>query len=307
VRGQVQGTCLTDAPYPLGTTLFWGLVVPLAIFILLVFGHELWRRICPLSFLSQIPRALGLQRQIARVNPKTGEKRFQLAKVPADSWLGKHYSRLQFGWLFVGLCGRILFFNADRLVLFAWLAFTIACAIAVGWLYGGKSWCQYFCPMAPVQSIYSTPSGLLGSKAPMATTPITQSMCRTVQPDGTEQSACVACQQPCIDIDAERTYWARLPTPAFASSAMATWGWWWATFLYYYLYAGNWDYYFSGAWQRQSDQLACCCVRASSSSASPSMCPGWWRCPCSWGFCTWLGVRGGPLDRVGAAGQPLGA
>ena len=78
----VQGTCLTDAPYPLGTTVFWGLVVPSGIFILLVFGHELWRRICPLSFLSQIPRALGLQRQIARVNPKTGEKRFQLAKVP---------------------------------------------------------------------------------------------------------------------------------------------------------------------------------------------------------------------------------
>jgi CRP-like cAMP-binding protein len=27
-------------------------------------------------------------------------------------------------------------------------------------------------------------------------------------------------------------------------------------FCYYYLYAGNWNYYFSGAWLRQSDQLA---------------------------------------------------
>jgi hypothetical protein len=32
-------------------------------------------------------------------------------------------------------------------------------------------------------------------------------MCRTVLPDGKEQSACVACQNPCIDIDAERNYW----------------------------------------------------------------------------------------------------
>ncbi|MFM7392772.1 MAG: hypothetical protein ACKO22_00055 [Cyanobium sp.] len=130
----VQGRCLVEQPYPLGTTLFWGAVVPSGIFVLLVFGHELWRRICPLSFLPQIPRALGWQRQTGKKNPKTGEVRFQLAKVPADSWLAKHYSRLQFGWLFVGLCGRSLFFNADRLVLALWLLFTIAAAITVGWL-----------------------------------------------------------------------------------------------------------------------------------------------------------------------------
>ncbi len=289
----VQGSCLTEAPYPLGTTLFWGLVVPSGIFVLLVFGHELWRRICPLSFLSQIPRALGLQRQIARVNPKTGEKRPQLAKVPADSWLGRHYSRLQFGWLFVGLCGRILFFNADRLVLFAWLTFTIACAIAVGWLYGGKSWCQYFCPMAPVQSIFSTPTGLLGSKAHMASTPITQSMCRTVQPDGSEQSACVACQQPCLDIDAERLYWARLPTPAFAFERYGYVGLVLGYFLYYYLYAGNWDYYFSGAWLRQSDQLAQLLRPGFFLFGQPIDVPRLVAVPLFLGLCTWLGALAG--------------
>jgi len=86
---QVQGECLSEQPYPLGTTLFWGAIVPAAIFILLVFGHELWRRICPLSFLSQIPRALGWQRQFKRENPKTGKVRYELAKVNADSWLGR--------------------------------------------------------------------------------------------------------------------------------------------------------------------------------------------------------------------------
>jgi len=252
----VQGVCLSEQPYPLGTTIFWGAVVPAAIFLLLVFGHELWRRICPLSFLSQIPRALGWQRQTAKVNPRTGEKRWQVAKVPPDSWLANHYGALQFGWLFVGLCGRILFFNADRLVLAGWLLFTIAMAIAVGWFYGGKAWCQYFCPMAPVQSIYSTPTGLLGSKAHMSEQPITQSMCRTVLEDGSEQSACVACQQPCIDIDAERMYWARIDSPQFAFERYGYLGLVVGYFLYYYLYAGNWTYYFSGAWQRQSDQLS---------------------------------------------------
>jgi hypothetical protein len=252
----VQGVCLTEQPYALGTTLFWGAVVPSAIFILLVFGHELWRRICPLSFLSQIPRALGLQRQRQRLNPRTGELRQQLARVPADSWLGRHYPKLQFGWLFLGLCGRILFFNADRLVLAGWLLFTIAAAISVGWLYGGKSWCQYFCPMAPVQSVYSTPSGLLGSQAHTSEQPITQSMCRTVLPDGTEQSACVACQQPCIDIDAERMYWARLDSREFSFERYGYVGLVVGYFLYYYLYAGNWAYYFSGAWARQQDQLS---------------------------------------------------
>ena len=253
---QVQGVCLVEQPYPLGTTIFWGAIVPAAIFILLVFGHELWRRICPLSFLSQIPRALGWQRQFKRENKKTGKVRYELAKVNADSWLGRNYPYVQFGWLFVGLCGRILFFNADRFVLAGWMLFTIAAAIAVGYFYGGKSWCQYFCPMAPVQSIYSEPGGLLSSKAHMSTQSITQSMCRTVQPDGQEQSACVACQNPCIDIDAERTYWNSLNKPETTLLRYGYVGLVIGYFSYYYLYAGNWNYYFSGAWLRQTDQLA---------------------------------------------------
>jgi hypothetical protein len=253
---QVQGECLSEQPYPLGTTLFWGAIVPAAIYILLVFGHELWRRICPLSFLSQIPRALGWQRQFRREHKKTGKVRYELAKVDPNSWLGRNYPYVQFGWLFAGLCGRILFFNADRLVLAGWLLFTVAAAIVVGYWYGGKSWCQYFCPMAPVQSIYSEPGGLLSSKAHTSEQLITQSMCRTTLPDGKEQSACVACQNPCIDIDAERTYWNSLNKPETSFLRYGYVGLVIGYFGYYYLYAGNWNYYFSGAWVRQTDQLA---------------------------------------------------
>jgi hypothetical protein len=253
---KVQGQCLPEQPYPLGATIFWGAVVPSGIFILLVFGHELWRRICPLSFLSQIPRALGWQRQFRRENKQTGKVRYELAKVKPDSWLGKNYLYVQLSWFFIGLCGRILFFNADRLVLAAWLLFTIVAAIAVGYFYGGKSWCQYFCPMAPVQTIFSEPRGLLGSKAHMTEQPITQSMCRTALPDGSEKSACVACQSPCFDIDSERTYWNGLSDPKTKLLRYGYIGIVVGYFVYYYLYAGNWNYYFSGAWNRDPNQLA---------------------------------------------------
>jgi hypothetical protein len=250
---KVQGVCLQEQPYALGTTIFWGIVVPSSIFILLIFGHELWRRICPLSFLSQIPRALGWQRQAKRENSKTGKARYELVKVKPGSWLGRNYRYLQFGLLYLGLCARILFINSDRLALAGWFGVTIVAAIAVGYLYGGKSWCQYFCPMAPVQSIYAEPSSLLASKAHIGDRQITQSMCRTIGEDGKEQSACVACQNPCIDIDAERAYWDGVVQPEQKVIYYGYVGLVVGYFCYYYFYAGNWDYYFSGAWAHQEN------------------------------------------------------
>jgi Cyclic nucleotide-binding domain len=252
---QVQGQCLLSSPYAIGTTIFWGAVVPSSIFILLIFGHELWRRICPLSFLSQLPRALGWQRQFKRVNAQTGKTRLELAKVKPDSWLGKNHLYLQFGLLYCGLCARILFINADRTALFIWFVGTIGAAITVGYLYGGKTWCNYFCPMSPVQKIYGEPGGWFNSKAHTSDAQITQSMCRSTGDDGKEQSACVACQTPCIDIDAERSYWDGLMQPETRFLYYSYVGLVVGYFAYYYLYAGNWNYYFSGAWAHQSNQL----------------------------------------------------
>ncbi len=250
----VQNVCLDLQPYPLGAPVFWGIVVPSAIFILLVFGHEIWRRICPLSFLSQIPRALGWQRRIKRTDSETGKVRYEISKVKKDSWLGKNYFYLQFGLLFLGLCCRILFINGNAIALGLWLLGTIAAAITVGFLFGGKTWCNYFCPMAPVQKVYAEPGGLLASKAHMSDIPITQSMCRTIA-DGKEQSACVACQNPCIDIDSERSYWDGIEKPESKFLYYSYLGLVVGYFFYYYLYAGNWDYYFSGAWAMEGNSI----------------------------------------------------
>jgi len=251
----IQNNCLELKPYALGAPIFWGMIVPSSIFILLVFGHELWRRICPLSFLSQIPHALGWQRKFKRTDAKSGKVRYQIPKIKPNSWLGRNYLYLQFGLLFIGLCFRILFINSDRLFLGLWLTITIIAAITVGYLYGGKTWCNYFCPMAPVQKIYAEPMGLFTSKAHMSETPITQSMCRVVVEDNKEKSACVACQKPCIDIDAEGSYWEGLEKPQIQFIYYSYFGLVVGYFFYYYLYAGNWDYYFSGAWAIEGDTL----------------------------------------------------
>jgi hypothetical protein len=250
-----QSTCLVSTPY-LGASLFWSLIVPISIFILVVFGHEAWRRICPLSFLSQIPRALGWQRQEKRIDPTTGKTRSSPKKVNKESWLGRYSLYLQFGLFYLGLCSRLLFINADRTALGLWLLGTIVAAIAVGYLYDGKSWCQYICPMAPVQTIFAEPVSLFTSKAHTEDSKsMTQSMCRTVK-QNQEQSACVACQSGCIDIDAEKVYWDNITKPGQQFLYYGYLGLVVGFFLYHYLYAGNWEYYFSGVWARESNQLA---------------------------------------------------
>ena len=92
----LQGKCIEEKPYGMGASIFWGIVVPTSILILFVLGHEFGRRICPLSFISQIPRALGWERKRDRIS-KTGKVRKELVKVSKNSWLAQNHLHLQFG------------------------------------------------------------------------------------------------------------------------------------------------------------------------------------------------------------------
>ncbi len=253
----VQGQCLPQVNYVLGPRLFWGAIVPAGIIILLVGGHETWRRICPLSFMSQVPRKLGFQRKQTKVNPDTGAQRQELVGVKADSWLGRNFLYLQLGLFFVGLNIRLLVANGSGVGFAVFMLLTFGAALTVGYLFKGKSWCQYFCPMAPVQTFYNGTRGLLGSDAhlsPPAT--VTQSMCRTVDAQGREKSGCVSCQSPCIDIDAERSYWQHLDRPDRQLLFYGYFGLMLGFFGYFYLYAGNWDYYYSGVWSHDVHQFS---------------------------------------------------
>jgi hypothetical protein len=255
---KIREACLPNPPFAMGALIWWAMVVPSGIFILLVLGHDVWRRICPLSFMSQIPRALGIQRRRKTADPVTGEISLELVTIGEDSWLGRNHLYVQFGLFVLGLVGRILYTNSDRFVLGCFLIATILTAITVGYLYAGKSWCHYFCPMAPVQLVYTGPRSLLGKPAHLAP-PLapTQSMCRTVDAQtGQERSACVSCKAPCFDIDAEKNYWSELKKPGRRLVQYGYLGMVIAFYLYYFLYAGNWDYYFTGAWTHEADQLA---------------------------------------------------
>jgi CRP-like cAMP-binding protein len=250
-----QNACLQMHPYPLSARIFWGMVVPCSILILVVLGHESWRRICPLSFLSQIPRALGIQRRRRVIDPETQSVRSELVSISQDSWLGRNSIYCQFGLLFAGLTIRLLFANSDRLALGIYLIATIIAAIAIGYLYAGKTWCHYFCPMGPVQTIYTGTGGLAGSPAHQTQGSITQSMCRTTDATGIERSACVSCQSPCLDIDAERAYWEKIDAPGQKLLYYGYVGLVLGFFLYFPLYTGNWNYLSGPVWN-ETDQIA---------------------------------------------------
>lgn len=254
---KIQSACQTENPYGIGTGLFWKVIIPIGLLIIFVFGHETWRRICPLSFFSQIPRALGIQRK-QKVTSVTGKIRYQIFSIDKNSWLGKNYLYLQFGLLFLGMNIRILFVNSDRIALATFLIFIILAAIAVGFLFGGKSWCQYFCPMAPVEIVFTGTRGLLDSQAHLGKRfGVTQSMCREFDKStGIEKGACVGCQLSCIDVDSERSYWEQIERPDRKILYYGYLGLVIGFFFYHFLYAGNWDYLYSGIWSHEDGQIS---------------------------------------------------
>jgi len=240
---KVQNKCLAGTPYQAGARIFWGFIVPAGFAIIFVLGHEFWRRICPLYFLSQIPRALGMK-------PKK--------QINQNKWLTDNHLFLQFGLFFIGLNMRILFVNSARPVFGGFLLFTISAAIIMNLFYGGRSWCHYVCPFGMVQMVLTGPRGLLGSEAqkePAKT--ITQSMCRTFDKEtGKEKITCISCKSPCMDIDSEKAYWEQLHKPGRNLVQYGYLGLVCGYFIYYFLYSGNFKYYFSGAWTHEAGQVS---------------------------------------------------
>src|SRR5262249_30165571 len=152
--------------------------------------HEAWRRICPLSALMQVPRRLGIQRRETITDPRTGRVESKVRLIKPGSFLAKNFWFVQFGLLWLGLSFRLLFINSDRVSLAVFFLAVIVISMAVGYLYGGKTWCNYICPLSPVQKFYTEPRGLLESTAHMApaggagAATLTQSSCRRVDAQG---------------------------------------------------------------------------------------------------------------------------
>ncbi len=250
----VQGVELPSEPYHMSNRIFWTMVLPFVPIVLMIFGHEFWRRICPLSMVSQIPRMFGFERRIKRLNRSSGRVEKVLALLPTQSWMREHALLFQFAFLALGVMCRLLFYNSNRTALLLAFLFLITFAFLVGLFYGGKTWCNYFCPTAVIQGIYTGPGGLLDSKAHIQKSPLAQSVCRTPR-QGTDQSICVGCTSNCPDVDLENSYWKSVDSDQKRFAYYGFFGLVFAFYTYYFVYSGGWSYYMTGAWTHEDNQL----------------------------------------------------
>src|SRR5467141_2843537 len=194
------------------------LIAGLPLFIVLA-GYHRWRRICPLAFFAQIP---------ARFN-RSGKRR-------APPWLEENYYYVAFGAFFVSLWLRLNATNGNGYAIAIFFVTLSVAAIAAGFLYTGKTWCNFLCPVSFVEKIYTEPHGLRETA---------NSQCRK----------CTACKHGCPDINEENGYWSEITSQPKKFVFFAFWGVVFAFYFYYDLQAGTWNYYFGGAWTNEPGVL----------------------------------------------------
>jgi nitrite reductase (NADH) large subunit len=148
----------------LGLTLFWGLAIPL-VPALLVVAPGLWRQVCPMATLNQIPRQLGWQRQ---------------AELPEALKAGAFGIAVA---LFVAAVSlRVPLLNHSGLVTGLGVLGALVLAGAGGLAFKGRSgWCGTFCPLGPIQRNYG--------QAPLVV--VKNGWCEP----------CVGCQKNCYDFN----------------------------------------------------------------------------------------------------------
>lgn len=165
VLGATLALAATVAWRPeIGLRLFWGLAVPVLPAVLVV-APGLWRQVCPMATLNQIPRRAGFTRG---------------RELPAalKTWA---YSMALV--MFVGAVAlRAPLLNHDGRVLAALLGAVLALAFVGGWVFKGRSgWCGTLCPLGPIQRDYG--------QAPLVV--VRNGFCEP----------CLGCQKNCYDFN----------------------------------------------------------------------------------------------------------
>lgn len=148
----------------LGLKLFWGLAVPL-LPALLVIAPGLWRQVCPMATLNQLPRLLGFSRA-RELSPTLKQAAFGISVA-----------------LFLAAVSmRVPLLNHSGLVVGLGILLVLVLAFAGGHVFKGRSgWCGTFCPLAPVQRTYG--------QAPLLV--VRNGYCEP----------CVGCQKSCYDFN----------------------------------------------------------------------------------------------------------
>src|SRR5688572_3747274 len=130
-----------------GNRILWTIAIASLPLFWVVAGYHVWRRICPLAVAGQLGRLLG----------RPGTKK-------VDGWLAENYLFLQLGLMLVGLTLRLVATNGSAIWLSGFLITVVVAAAIVSFIYGGKTWCNFICPVGVVEKMYTEPARAAGGK-----------------------------------------------------------------------------------------------------------------------------------------------
>jgi nitrite reductase (NADH) large subunit len=148
----------------LGLKLFWGLAIPV-VPALLVIAPGLWRQVCPMATMNQLPRLSGFGRAL---DLPPGLKTWAFA--------------VAVGGFLLAVALRVPVLNHSGVLVGGGVLFVLALAFAGGMVFKGRSgWCGTFCPLAPIQRTYG--------QAPLLV--VKNGYC----------NPCVGCQKSCYDFN----------------------------------------------------------------------------------------------------------
>ena len=203
---------------PVAPRVFWTMAMPVLPLAIVLLGVYRWRSACPVAAMGRLGATLAPRRAHRRI----------------PRWLRRQGMAFSLGVLVVCLAIRHVATNGDHFALGLFLSALPLVAVAINARFGGRSFCQYVCPVGVVERIYTD------GAPPIAAREAAPSRCTT----------CVACTSPCIDVDRERAFdrtreeWSRrFATYAFPGVVFGF-------YAYYALRGGDWEAYFGGAWTR---------------------------------------------------------
>lgn len=199
---------------PWGPRLFWTIGLPLLPISIVIIGFYPWRRICPLAFWG----TLGV-----RFKPKGGNVR----RVPP--WMEQWFFVIAGSFLATMLVVRLILINGDGIWLGLTLILLAGLAASANFIFTGKTWCNFFCPVGVVERIYTDPNSIRSSA---------NSQC----------VKCTACKKHCPDIEQENAYWKDVTLPARRIAFFAFPGVVLGFYTYFWLRYGDWEAYFDGRW-----------------------------------------------------------
>ncbi|WP_300452140.1 FAD-dependent oxidoreductase [Accumulibacter sp.] len=165
----------------IGLPLWWGLAIPVLPAVLVI-APGLWRQICPMAFVNQIPRMTNSSRN----RPLPGKWKDTAFLVAVTLFL-------------TCVAARAPLLNHEGALVAAGIVGVLSLAFVGGLIFAGRSgWCGTFCPLGPIQRTYG--------QAPLV-----------VVPNGYCPS-CVGCQKNCYDFNPRGAIFADLadPDPRYA-------------------------------------------------------------------------------------------